>query len=141
MQLSLHNSKCAVCCILLLSLFTSRSTVGIFPHALSNQSKSSLGNAFKDTSSQQVKRMLSRNCILVHFSWFRPQHTVWCEKEPKRLKIATMYNFWPLVRTKASEPSDFPGVNTPLNTKRGPEGPSIVQGSPAEGQTPILIVM
>ncbi len=40
---------------------------------------------------------------------------MWCEKEPKRLKIATMYNFLPLVRTKASELSDFPGVNTPLN--------------------------
>ncbi len=36
---------------------------------------------------------------------------MWCEKEPKQLKIATMYNFLPLVRTKASELSDFP-VNT-----------------------------
>ncbi len=40
---------------------------------------------------------------------------MWCEKEPKRLKIATMYNFLPFVRTKASELSDFPGVNTPLD--------------------------
>ncbi len=81
--------------------------------ALSDQSKSSLGNAFKDTSSQQVKRMLSRDCILVRFSWFGPEQTVWCEKEPKWLKIATMCNFLPLVRTKASELLDFPGVNTP----------------------------
>ncbi len=96
----------AVCCPL---HFTSGSTIVIFPHALSDQSKSSLGNAFKDTSSQQVKRMLSRNCILVRFTWFGPE---WCEKEPKRLKIATTYNILPLVRTKASELSDFPGVNT-----------------------------
>ncbi len=82
-------------------------------HALSDQSKSSLWNAFKDTSRQQVKRMLSRACILVRFSWFGPEQTVWFEKEPKRLKIATMYHFLPLVRTKASELSDFPGVNTP----------------------------
>ncbi len=46
---------------------------GIFPHALSDQSKSSLGNAFKDTSSQQVKRMLSRDCILV---WTRANSVV-----------------------------------------------------------------
>ncbi len=39
---------------------------------------------------------------------------MWCEKEPKQLKIATMYNFLPLVRTKASELSDFLGVNTRL---------------------------
>ncbi len=39
---------------------------------------------------------------------------MWCEKDPKRLKIATMYIFLPLVRTKASELLDFPGVNTPL---------------------------
>ncbi len=64
------------------------------------QSKSSLGNAFKDTSSQQVKQMLSRDCILVRFSWFGPEQTVGCEKEPKWLKIATMYNFLLLVRTK-----------------------------------------
>ncbi len=40
------ESTCAVVspCILLLSLFTSGSTVGIFPHALSDQSKSSLVN-------------------------------------------------------------------------------------------------
>ncbi len=55
-----------------MSLFTSGSTVGISPHALFDQSKSSLGNRFKDTSSQQVKRMLSRDCILVRFSWFEP---------------------------------------------------------------------
>ncbi len=48
---------------------------------------------FKDTSSQQVKRMLSRDCILLCFSWFGPEQTVWCEKEPKRLKIATLYIF------------------------------------------------
>ncbi len=64
--------------------------------------------------SQQVKRVLSHDCILVRFSWFRPEQTVWCEKEPKQLKIATMYNFLPLVRTKASELSDFLGVNTRL---------------------------
>ncbi len=54
----------------------------------------SLGNAFKDTSSQQLKQMLSRDCIFVSFSWFGPEQTVWCEteKEPKRLKIATMLN-------------------------------------------------
>ncbi len=67
----------------------------------------------QDRSSQQVKRMLSRDCIFVHFSWFGPEQTVWCEKEPKRLKIAPMYNCLPLVRTKASELSDFPAVNTP----------------------------
>ncbi len=80
---------------------------------LADQWKSSLGNAFKDTSSQQVKRMLSRDCILVRYSWFGPEQTLWCEKEPKRLKIATMYIFLPLVQTKACELSDFPGVNTP----------------------------
>ncbi len=58
--------------------------------------------------------MLSRDCILVRFSWFGPKQTVWCEKEPKRLKIPTMYHFLPLVRTKASELSDFRGVNSPL---------------------------
>ncbi len=95
----IHPRSClsiiTVCCLLhfTLSLFTSRSTVGIFQHAHSDQSKSSLGNVFKDTSSQSVKRMLSRDCILVHFSWFGPEKTVWCEKEPKRLKIATMYIF------------------------------------------------
>ncbi len=104
-----HLSIIAVC--RLLSLFTSGSTAGIFPRALSDQSKSSLGNVFKDTSSQQVKRMLSRDW----FSWFGPEQTVWCEKEPKRLKIATMYNFLTLVLTKASELSVFLGVNTPLN--------------------------
>ncbi len=85
-QSSLHNSSvpsaASDSCLCLLP--------GIFPHALSDQSKSSLGNAFKDTSSQQVKRMLSRDCILVRFSCFGPEQTVWCEKEPK---IATMYIF------------------------------------------------
>ncbi len=38
-------------------------------HALSDQSKSSLGNAFKDKSRQQVKRMLSHD----RFSWFGPE--------------------------------------------------------------------
>ncbi len=69
----------SVCCLLHLlpSLFTSGSTVGIFLHALSDQSKS---------SSQQVKRMLSCDCILVRFCRFGPEQTVWCEKEPNRLK-------------------------------------------------------
>ncbi len=93
----------AVCCLLHFTpvFVFFRKHVGIFPHALSDQSKSSLGNAFKDTSSQQVKRMLSRNCILVRFSWFGQEQTVWCEKEPKWLKIATMYNCLPLVQGKA----------------------------------------
>ncbi len=110
-------SVIAVCCLLLFTpvFVYFWEHVGIFPHALSDQSKSSLWNAFKDTSSQQVKRMSSRDCTLVRFNWIGPEQTVWCEKEPNRLKIATMYNFLPLVRTKASELSDFPGVNTPLN--------------------------
>ncbi len=44
-----HLSVIAVCCLLCftLSLFSSGSTVEIFPHALSDQSKSSLVNAFR----------------------------------------------------------------------------------------------
>ncbi len=109
-QLSLHNSSV----LYFTPVFDYFRKHRWKKHTLSNQSKNSLGNVFKDTSSQQVKRMLSRDCILVRFSWFGPEQTVWCEKEPKRLKIATMYHFLPLVWTKASGLSDFPGVNTPL---------------------------
>ncbi len=86
----------AVCCLLHLTpVFVYFQEHRLKKHALSEQSKSSLGNAFKDTSSQQVKRMLSRDCILVHFSWLGPEQTVWCEKEPKRVKIATIFAFGP----------------------------------------------
>ncbi len=53
---------------------------------------------------------------------------MWCEKEKKRLKIAAMYIFLPLVRTKASELSYFPGVNTPLVLMAAPANPMCVQG-------------
>ncbi len=36
------------------------------------------------------------------------------KKNQNGKKIAPMYTFLPLVRTKASELSNFPGVNTPL---------------------------
>ncbi len=70
----------------------------------------SLGNAFKDTSSQQVKRMLSSDCILV-----RTRANSVVSKGTKMAKNSYNVYFLPLVRTKASEPSDIPGVNTPLN--------------------------
>ncbi len=98
-----HLSIIAVCCQLHLTpVFVYFREHRWKKHALSDQLKSSLGNAFKDTSSQHVQRMLSCDCILVSFSWFGPEQTVWSEKD-------TMYIFLPLVRTKASEL----GVNTP----------------------------
>ncbi len=64
MQLSLHNSSVLSAAFDSVFVWEHRWK----KHALSDQLKSSLGNAFKDTSSQQVKRMLSRDCILVRFS-------------------------------------------------------------------------
>ncbi len=62
-------------------------------HAFTNQSKSSLGNGFKYTSSsQQVKRMLSHDSILVRFSWFGPEQILWCEKEPKQCILFCLWS-------------------------------------------------
>ncbi len=54
LQFAWQVAEIEVCCLLhlLLSLFISESTVGIFPHALSEIEATSL-----DTSSQHVKRM------------------------------------------------------------------------------------
>ncbi len=92
-QSSLHNSSVPSAAFDSCLCVLPGAPLGFSPPTLSDQSKSSLGNAFKDTSSQQLKWMLSHDCILVRFSWFGPELTVWCEKEPKRLKIATMYIF------------------------------------------------
>ncbi len=67
-QLSLHNSSVLSAAFYSCLCILPGAPLEFSPHALSDQSKSSLGNAFKDTSSQQVKQMLSRDCILVRFS-------------------------------------------------------------------------
>lgn len=86
------------------SLFTSGSSIGIFPCVNSDQSKSSLGNTFNDTSGQRVMWMLSHDCILVRFNWFGPEQSVWCEKDQKQQENATMYHLLPLVQTKWTKP-------------------------------------
>ena len=92
--LSIAGLAKAECCLLdfLLSLFTFRISIGIFPHVHSYQSKSSLGNMSKRHHGQWCECftwLVLLHLVLLFYqliNWLAPEQTVWCAKKKKMLQ-------------------------------------------------------